>query len=203
METVKELRNEVSRLKGSRDSIKKQMKSAKARIDALKQEIQVYEEARELIRHAAIKTQEQLQYQISDITTVAMNAVFDDPYEVSIEFVQRRNQTECDIYFVRGEDKVNPLDASGGGAVDVAAFALRVASWAMPESRTMPVIVMDEPFRFLDKERQHRAADMIQELSSRLGVQFIIVTHEEALTEGADEIFNVDMVKGKSKVVGL
>jgi len=41
---------------------------------------------------------------------------------------------------------------------------------------------------------------MIKELSTRLGLQFIIVTHEETLTEYADKVFTVKMRKGKSIV---
>ena len=41
---------------------------------------------------------------------------------------------------------------------------------------------------------------MIKEISQKLGIQFIVVTHENALTESADKIFEVSIKKGISKI---
>lgn len=42
---------------------------------------------------------------------------------------------------------------------------------------------------------------MIKEISNKLGIQFIIVTHEETLTEAADKVFEVSINrKGRSVV---
>ena len=95
---------------------------------------------------------------------------------------------------------MKPLDASGGGAVDVAAFGLRIASWVMQQPHTRNVIVLDEPLRFLSKDRQSKASEIIKELSNKLNLQFIIVTHEQALTEYADKVFQVTQSKGISSV---
>lgn len=198
---LQQYKDKVQRLKGARETVSKQIKTNKKNIRELRDYGENLEKLREIIRQAAIETQKQLQYQISDITTTAMNAVFDDPYSVEIEFVEKRNRTECDIHFSRGGDKVSPLNSTGGGAVDVAAFALRIASWSMQTPQPRAMIIMDEPFRFLDKSRQEKASQMLKELSERLGIQFIIVTHEDALTEEADKVFEVKMTKGKSKVL--
>ena len=194
------LRSKTERLKGEEAHIEKSLESTSGRIKECLRSLRRHEEAREIIREVGLKTQQQLQYQISDITTLALQAVFDDPYELQVEFVQRRNKTECDIFFVRDGIQIDPLTASGGGVVDVASFALRVASWSMQMPRSRSVIILDEPMRFLSKDLQERASMMIKELSDKLGIQFIIITHEEALTTHADKVFEVSMKKGKSKV---
>jgi ABC-type transporter Mla maintaining outer membrane lipid asymmetry ATPase subunit MlaF len=147
-----------------------------------------------------MKEQEQLQFHIADITSLALEAVFDNPYELKVEFVQRRNKTECDLYFVRGDNKVDPMEAAGVGAVDVASFALRIASWSMMNPKTRNTIILDEPFRFLSANYQEKASTMLKEISDKLKIQFIIVTHEETLTAAADKIFEVSIRNGKTKV---
>jgi DNA repair exonuclease SbcCD ATPase subunit len=103
--------------------------------------------------------------------------------------------------FVDGDGgELSPLSASGGGAVDIAAFGLRLSLWTLPEKRTRGVIVLDEPFRFLSKDLHAKAGQAIKELSARLGLQFIIVTHENTLQESADKIFRVEKRRGVSKV---
>lgn len=197
---VKAFRTLLEQRKGKRLQIEESILKLKKETRETKRELTRYEQAREVIREVGIKTQEQLQYHIGDITSLALEAVFNDPYKLVAEFVQRRNKTECDLYFVRGESKVDPLSASGGGAVDVAAFALRIASWSMMRPKTRPVIILDEPMRFLSVDLQERASMMIKELSTRLGLQFIIITHEPTLATYADKVFTVTNKKGISKV---
>jgi len=203
MKTLKEHRILFEQMKGKVLQIQEQILSTKESIKVETRSLQQHEKARELIREAGLKTQEQLQYHISDITSLALNAVFDDPYELQAEFVQRRNKTECDLYFVRDGEKVMPMDASGGGAVDVAAFALRIASWSMFRPHSRPTIILDEPMKNLDKMRQEKGSEMIKEVSKRLGIQFIIVTHEPTLASYADKTFEVTIRRGISKVTEL
>jgi len=197
---TKRLRNRVEQLKGEKNALKQQIRAYKHSIHDLGIKLHLSEKAREIIRIVGLETQQQLQFHISDITSLALAGVFAEPYQLKVDFVPRRNKTECDLLFVRDEKEIDPLDASGYGAVDVAAFALRVSSWSMKLPRSRNTIILDEPFRFLDKSRQPLASQMIKELSDKLGLQFIIVTHEEALTQHADKIFNVKQTKGISYV---
>jgi len=202
MAEIKELRNRLEQLKGEKNQLLTQIKQYRQQLRELKQQIIQYEKAREIIRKVGLKTQQQLQYHISDITSLALEAVFDDPYTLKVEFIQRRNKTECDLLFVRNGKEIDPLESSGYGAVDIAAFALRVASWSMKIPRSRNTIILDEPMRFLSEDRQPFASQMLKELSERLGIQFIIVTHEDILTEYADKIFAVTKdVKGISQIV--
>jgi DNA repair exonuclease SbcCD ATPase subunit len=159
-----------------------------------------YEKAREIVRSVGIATQQQLQYHISDITSLALEAVFNDPYELKVEFIQRRNKTECDLLFVRDGNDLDPISASGVGAIDIAAFALRIASWSMAVPHTRNVIILDEPFKHLSVDLQDRASSMIKEVSDKLGLQFIIITHDPTLASYADRVFNVSIHKRVSKV---
>lgn len=200
MNSIQHLRYTLEHQKGQKAQMDSNLNALKVDVTDCKRRLRRHEQAREIIRAVGIKTQQQLQYHISDITSLALEAVFDDPYGLAVEFIQRRNKTECDLYFVRSGEKVDPLSASGGGAVDVAAFALRIASWSMNQPRTRNVIILDEPLRFLSADMQERASQMIKELSVKLGLQFIIVTHEPILANYADKTFEVSIHKGITKV---
>jgi len=200
MNRIQLLRTHLERAKGRRSQIDSDIQDLTEEMRDNKRNLRQYEQAREIIRAVGLKTQEQLSHHIGDITSLALESVFDDPYELIAEFVQRRNKTECDLYFVRGESRITPLEASGGGAVDVAAFALRIAAWSMQVPKRRNVMILDEPLRFLSQDMQEKASMMIKELSERLGIQFIIVTHETTLTEYADKVFTVKLRKGVSQI---
>ena len=196
-------RKQLEQLKGAKQLTEQQITDTETTITDLNRSLHFHEKAREIVREVGMKTQEQLQYSISDITSLALESIFEDPYELKVEFVQRRNKTECDLLFVRDGERVDPLTASGGGAVDVASFALRIASWSMQNPRTRSLIILDEPLRFLSVDLQEKASMMIKELSEKLGIQFLIITHEETLATYADKEFRVVNKKGISEIKEL
>jgi len=198
---LKNLRKNYERQAGKQDFVKEAMKKAKYDLASLREEMIVIEKAQGVLQTVAQATQEELEYHVSEIVSLALEAVFPDPYKLNLNFELRRNKSEADLTFSKKKgEKIDPLTASGGGAVDVASFGLRVSLHSLQSPRTRSTIVLDEPFRFLSKGLQERASAMVKEISQRLGVQFIIVTHEANLLEAADKVFEVENVKRISKV---
>jgi len=200
MSDIQLLRTKLERQKGSRDTVINSLATNQTELESAKVSLHRHEEAREIIRKVGMETQNSLSFHINDIVSLALDSVFDNPYQFAVDFVNRRNKTECDLYFVRDGNRIDPLTASGVGAVDVASFALRIASWSMARPRTDNVIILDEPFRFLSENYQEQASLMLREISQKLGIQFIIVTHEVTLTTSADRIFEVSIRKGISQI---
>jgi len=202
------IRQRLEQQKGQKIQIEQSITQLKESLTDIKRNIRRHEQAREIVRAVGIETQRQLQFHISDITSLALDAVFPDPYELKVEFVERRNKTECDLKFVRDDMEVDPLTASGGGAIDVAAFALRIASWSMQRPRTRSTIILDEPFKHLKgAEANLKVLHMISEISRKIGVQIIMVSDEriprEDIIENADRVFEVTIRNGQSKVKQL
>jgi len=203
--TIQLLRNKLEQQKGAKTQLSTSLTTLQTELKEKGRSLRQHEQAKEVIREVGLKTQQQLQINISDITSLALEAVFPDPYELKVEFVQRRNKTECDLYFVREDNKIDPLTASGVGAVDVAAFALRIASWSMANPKTRNVIILDEPFKHLKgREENLKVLQMVKELSTQLNLQVIMVSDEridrEDTIEAADRLFEVSIRNGKSKI---
>jgi DNA repair exonuclease SbcCD ATPase subunit len=203
--SVQDIRNKLEQQKGQLTQIKTTISDNKTLLRTEKRKLKKHEQAREIMRVVALKTQEQIQYHIGDLTSMALEAVFDDPYELVVEFVKRRNKTECDLYFARDGNKIDPLSASGGGAVDVAAFALRIASWSMTKPHTRNVILLDEPFKHLKgQDANLRVLEMVREISKKLNLQIIMVSDEriprEDIIANADKVFETKIRKGITTV---
>lgn len=192
-------RTNLNKTQGKKELLEQQKEgliSLEKRLSSYLEDLQV---ARSLIQKAAQLTQEKLSVHISDLVSLALRSVFEDPYEFQATFENRRNTMECDLTFVKDGNEYKPLDSCGYGAADVASFALRIAYWSLGDTR--PVLIWDEPFRQLDKKKQGMAAEMVSKLSKELGLQIIIITHSEELAECADKLFNVSIENGISKVV--
>jgi DNA repair exonuclease SbcCD ATPase subunit len=198
--TIQLLRNKLEQSKGAKAQLETSLTNLQVQLKEKGRSLRQHEQAKEIIRTVGQQTQNQIRFHIEDVVSMALDAVFVDPYKFAVEFVQRRNKTECDLYFVRDGNKVDPLTASGVGAVDVAAFALRIASWSMSTPHSNNVIILDEPFRFLSENYQEQAGNMLKEISQKLGIQLILITHNATLAGCADKTFNVSIRKGISKV---
>lgn len=202
---IKDVRNKLENLKGKQSQIKHNLNIAKDRLRYNKRYVSNLQKAREIVRKVAVQTQSQLSYNISEISTLAIESVITkDPYKLVIDFVERRNKTECDIMFEREGNKIDPYSA-GGGAIDIAAFALRVSSWTMKRPQFDNVLILDEPFKHLKgSEANTRMLQMVKEISEKLGLQIIMVSDErvdrEITLEVADRLFEVSIKNGMSKV---
>ena len=190
----------VSHLSGERAALRREHAELIADRKHCNTERAYLEQAHVLVLSVAKDTQEQLVYHISDLCSLANSAVFDNPYRVRLSFESKRGRTEARVVFCRDGNEMDPEDSSGGGTVDVAAFALRVALWSLQRERTRPVFILDEPFRFLSARFQSRACAMLREISRQLKVQIIMVTHEGELMDAADRVFNVSLKNGTSVV---
>ena len=202
----KQIEKIISRKRFEKDAISAEIERTKEKLDDASRAIDVAQKAQEIIQQVAKETQNTFTSNISDVVSAALDAVFgNDAYKFSVEFVQKRGKTEVELSFIRDGEKIDPLSSSGGGAVDVASFALRVALWSVTKNSGRNIsntIILDEPFRFLSRELQPLAGSMLRTLSNRLGIQFILVTHNQDIIESADKIFEVQYDGRKSIVAG-
>lgn len=184
---------------GKRDRILSDLAQARKDIDKYSERLESIEKAQTFIQMVAKDTQEQLRYHISDIIQLALDTCFPGEYEFDINFEIKRGKTEAELLFRKNGIDIDPMEASGGGVVDLASFALRISAWSLGHSDN--TLIFDEPFRFLSKDLQPRAGEIMRKLSKHLKLQFIIVTHSDSMIDNADRVFEVIKSGDVSKVI--
>ena len=208
---IQEFRQSLEQRKGQRSQLQSQHKKAKKQARELRKEHRAAEKALALIQIVAQQTQEELQYQLSELPKLALQGVFDDPYEFDVSFEIRRGKTEADFWFVRDGERINPKESSGLGAVDIAGMALRPALWSLRRPHNRACIWLDEPFKHLKgAEANSRALAMLKEICQPRpergwpGLQIIMIADERAsreeLVRVADRVFEFSMRGRETKV---
>lgn len=176
--------------------LEKSILRLESKINRKKEELENLEQAQTIIQIVGKTTQEELQYHLSELVTLAMENVLDDPYKLITNFVIRRGKTEVDLLFERNGETVNPLNATGGGAVDIASLALQFSLWGMQTPRTRKTFILDEPLKWLKgNDLPVKGANLIKQISERLGVQIIMVSHSPELIESADNVIEISQNK--------
>ena len=142
-------------------------------------------EAQQFIQNVAERVQRLAHERVAGVVTRCLESVFGEgSFEFKIDFQQKRVRTEARLLFVRN-GKEEDLDASCGGAIDVASFALRLACLVLSKPKKRLFLCLDEPMKNVNgEEYQERVGEMIMTLAKELGVQFLIVTDDNWLKIG-------------------
>lgn len=183
---MKEARRKLDRLLQNYEHAKRRATEEAVVLEEAKQHVVHVLEAQKLVQGVAEAVQHQAHARIASVVSRCLEAVFGEgeAYEFRINFEQKRGRTESHLAFVRGDVVVDPCDGAGGGVVDVASFALRLACLALSRPQRRRLLVLDEPFRFLSREFRPRVRDLLLTLSREMKVQLIVVTHAEDLICG-------------------
>lgn len=187
--------------KGELNSLNSNLeKTKKERIQNKKDMIRS-ERAQMIIQEVARKTQEKIKFHIEDVVGLAISTIFGNEYNFELDFVVKRNKTECDMFLIDKEgNRFNPIDDNGGGVVDLVSFALRISLWNLQRGKKNNTIILDETFKHLSKDNIDNVSMLLKNLSERLEIQFILVTHIPEFSEIADKVFEVKKIKRESKV---
>lgn len=181
----KKLKRFRRRLDGLLAEWKHLSRSVKEESDALnlaEDRITHTEQAQQILQTIAQSVQQTAHDQIAGVVSKCLEAVFDEPYEFKIIFERKRGKTEARLVFFRDGHEFDPLTASGGGVVDVAAFALRLACIALSQPQTRRLLVLDEPFAHCKPPHvlAPKINQMLMELSKQMGFQFVVIPSIEA-----------------------
>lgn len=200
---IESFRKKLEQKKGAMNQVSNDLDSLLRSQSKSNKEKQICKSAQIIIQNVAQQTQQALQYQLSDLCSLALKAVFSNPYKLRVEFEIKRGRPECKLSFEKNGELFSPMDSSGGGAIDIASMALRIAIWSITRPIPHNTLILDEPFKFLSERYQEKASIMLQEISKRVGIQIIMVSHCYRLIEGADKVFDTQMIDNVSVVKSI
>ena len=181
---INEIRERMEASTRQLTAARKSCQALKFSLDASKSHQEDVVEATTLAQTVAQAVQQQAHDQIAGVVSRCLEAVFPDAYKFVIHFERKRGRTQARLTFERDGMEIDPMEASGGGVVDVASFALRLSCLILHKPPLRRVMVMDEPFRFVSEEYRERIRRLLHELSNEMDVQFILVTHISELKTG-------------------
>ena len=182
---VEELRSTLDRKLADRRLAVDVRSRERAKLSECRDRLRHSLEAQALIQDVAQKVQETAHARIAGVVTSCLRAVFgDSSYEFAIRFDKKRSRTEARLVFLRDGEEIDPTTAAGGGAVDVAAFALRLVALSLRRPPVRRLLLCDEPLRFLSADYRPAARELFEALARDMGVQMVFVTHSDELVCG-------------------
>jgi len=142
------------------------------------------EEALRIAQEAGQKVQEQVQHRLCKIVTQAIQGITNKPYRFDMDFKIKRGNPEVELVIYDGQHKLDLKDDIGGGIRDIADFALRIAALLADPTCPRKLFILDEPFKDIQKDLHSKVSELLLYFRDNLGIQFIMITHEEGLCIG-------------------
>lgn len=190
-DTVQNIISVLNQAKAKRDLLQSSIAQKSDRIAKMKSASESYIKARWILTEVAQQTQRRFQDRVESLVTMAIRSVFDRPFEFHLEFERKRNKMECKPIIKEG-DRVydDPEYDLGGGVLDIISFAFRIVLWSLQKPRSRNTIILDEPMKNMGA-MVTLGGQILKEISHKLGLQLIIVTHDAGLLEIGDRSFLV------------
>ncbi len=192
VDKVRRVRRNIDRLSGEARLVATQGKQAQQEIAELEAQIELHERVSAVLSSIGEERQTTAQARVEDLVTHGLQTVFGS--ELSFHIVQtRRGKAVTAEFLVRttlADGKVIDTDvmsARGGGLAAVVGFLLRLVVLLLSKQRQETVLILDEPFTHLSKEYVPLMAEFLRELADKTGIQILLVSHQDELTEVADK----------------
>lgn len=136
------------------------------------------------------------------VITDALKEIYGNEYSINFDYTMKRNKTSVDIYLVKHTefgDIIRKQDGYGGGVSDIISLPLKLLV-LMALQKNEKILIADEPGKHMD-ERVDKFGFFLKNVSEKLGVQIIILTHFESMKEFADSIYDVRMIDKITSIV--
>ncbi len=182
--TLQQMKQRVDALQGDFNHASRAADEEQDALALAAADVEAQQEAQAILQALAQQIQQQAHTQVAAIVSKCLEAIFEDPYQLRINFKQARGKTEAELTFLRDDIEVDPLDASGGGVVDVASFALRLAALILSRPARRRLLVLDEPFKHIHISHSKAIQQMLTTVAREMEVQIVMVTHNKSLQTG-------------------
>ncbi len=198
IDKVRRVRRNVDRLSGEARLVATQGKQTQEEIAKLEAQIELHERVSAVLSGIGEKRQMTAQSKIETLVTHGLQTVFGAG--LSFHIVQSmRGKTVVAEFLVRttlADGRVIDTDvmsARGGGLAAVVGFLLRLVVLLLSKQRQETLLILDEPFTHLSKEYVPLMAEFLRELADKTGIQILLVSHQDELTEVADKRYRFSL----------
>lgn len=192
---IQESLNFVNKVISTRDQIRESIKEKKRFRENLEWILSSLEEAQVIISTEITSIQKSLKEDINALVTIALRIVYEER-EVSFHMSFDKNkagQSQYKPFIIENDEKFSPKEDQCGGALDVISYALRIILHSFEKPKGRDFMIFDEPFKFLGGGvLAERAADMAKKINTDIGIQSLIISHDESSIGKADIVYHID-----------
>jgi DNA repair ATPase RecN len=195
------IKTHIEKKAAERDLLMKQLQEQKASLDNKSIKMDTYQKVIILLQKTSDYARSQMKQTIEFIVTNALQVVFAQDIRFEIELGTRAGAPTAEFYVVDAVGlRYKPMEARGGGLVDVISTALRLSILELYQPKIEGPVILDEAGKHISSEYAENFAYFLKEYCKRIGRQCILITHSASLAAVGDKSFFVSIKNGVSEV---
>ena len=191
---INDIKNSIEQAKGRKQSIERQITTVKEKIKDELRRKKASEQARTVIQSTAKSIQSKIEYKISELATLSLLSIMEKDWKVLIEFQEKRGRTEPQILLQIDDGfTASPKNSFGGGVKDILGQFMRFGLFGLIRPKLRPFFALDEPLKWLKGDGMpEKGAEAIHEISHKLDLQILLISHSPELIAGADKVIKIN-----------
>ena len=198
----RELRNHYQKLVGQRDGLQNRLSQIQSQISSLDNEIDTLDYVSKVFRQLLDKEVVGSVQSVERLLTEALQAVFtDQDLKVESEVGESRGKISVNLTTVQdhGGGVIvggDTTEGFGGAICTVQSAVLRI--FVTLNRGLRPLLLMDESLPAFDNNYVQNMGKFLSLLCSRLGLDILLVTHNQSLVDSADKAYRINKKNGKA-----
>jgi len=132
---------------------------------------------------------------IESVTNESLQAIYGDNLKIECDFGMKRDRSAVEIRIIKdfgdGVKLKRSPSGSGCGVSDVVSLSLRMV--LIRATGCTPILIADEPFKWLGRDQIPHAANLLKYMSEKLDMQIIVASHHPIMRELADRSFWLEL----------
>lgn len=179
----------------SKTEIESEIQENKKKIELLERVAAVVQKLTEISRKDTLD-------KVAAIVSTAIQEVKDPNLSFKINYKLERNQAVADfmVYNKKLKAEMDIFESCGGTIADIVEFTLKVSLLLKWQPKLARVLVMDEQLKHISAVDKPAMARFVRQVSERLGIQIILVSHSAEFISSAHKVFSVSHNGTKSIV---
>lgn len=197
----------VSRDEGRLEGLEQQLIKTREAIKLGQENLDVLAEVAEVLQQIEVLKREEIQRKVENLVTFGLRSVFKENLTFRIDSSSRAKQSTMNFRVVTqvGSDEIDTdvYSAHGGGLIQVIALLLRVVVLLFVRPAPRRLLILDESLAHLSREYLEPAAELLSQLSNKLDLQILMVTHSPEFIDFADKVYKFSQDKQRRTHVEL
>ena len=198
MEKINQLKNIIDRNTFLKDSLEEKKEKIQEDISAINNEASSLTELKDFLMTVSANYRDQLCNLFTSLVTEALTSIFEKDIRFNIRLYSYRNEPAIDISVIEDNLEVDPQKSCGGGLNDVISFVIKIIFIYL--KRSSKIIILYEPLKFLSRDYIEQSSNFIHEISKRMNIQIILVSHKPDLEISCDKLITIEKNENRSTV---
>ena len=186
---VGELQRRADHINGFYQALKKQEQELRSTVQDLKEDIDILIKSSAVLKHLLDVMIKDETERMSGLITYGLKTIFDDQkLTFSPRIVQKGGKIYIELKTINNGIE-GGYKSFGGSVAVIESFLLRVL--CIIKKDLAKLMLLDETFAAVGESYIANTGNLIKELSKKLGLDVLLVTHQKDFQQNADHVYEV------------